>query len=133
MAQVEPCTPRLLHQLHVLRGLRALQATCPGPRCTPCRRARLSWQPLRVAPAWSQQPSVPQSSDLGSMDPARASSVSAFPLASSRSCRAQIVGSVGFQGKQLERPQHKCTFLVELCMRCMAHRAEERPAFPVRP
>ena len=44
----------------------------------------------------------------------------------------QIVGAVGFQGKQLDRPQHESTFLVDLCMRCMSHKPHERPTFSVR-
>ena len=45
----------------------------------------------------------------------------------------QIVGAVGFQGKQLDRPQHECTFLVNLCMRCMSREPDDRPRFSVSP
>ena len=40
---------------------------------------------------------------------------------------------MGFQGKMLERPDHPCTYLVDLSMRCMNHAAPLRPSFPVRP
>lgn len=43
----------------------------------------------------------------------------------------QVVGAVGFQRKVLAKPEHEETFLVELCMRCMAQEPQQRPYFPV--
>ena len=63
---------------------------------------------------------------------ARLHSAQCTAPSSSSLAPAQVVGSVGFQGKMLDRPQHPSEFLVDLCMRCMNHQPQQRPSFPVR-
>lgn len=43
---------------------------------------------------------------------------------------AQVVGAVGFQGRQLPPPPQNDPFLADLCRRCLVHDPRHRPFFP---
>ncbi|EFN51230.1 hypothetical protein CHLNCDRAFT_10735, partial [Chlorella variabilis] len=42
----------------------------------------------------------------------------------------QVVGAVGFQGRQLPPPPQNDPFLADLCRRCLVHDPRHRPFFP---